>query len=1234
MIHPSAEASNMVSPANIDVNYYIGKPSISLPLYVLKDGDIEIPISLNYISGGVKGDDIASNVGLGWNLNVGGSVTRSIRGLPDDLGKRGFFSSDNSFGYHEYVKYISNVLGVAYFPAPGVPSPGGEKGDRYDRNRGFYNQYKQNYIDIEPDFYHFSFMGYSGKFVYGEDNAGHPVLYFQSESDIELINPSASSPVSEFRDINGYEYYFNKNNQIPQTPQNIANVENQEYVLKDYSTSSSPELFTYWTTKYLAKIVSPTKQEAIFSYAQVMNRNTSGSFGGFIVTENDQISYIGASVPIIGTHNCKDYPAAKGYVSAPWRFLKVISQIQTKNYLVVFERKDKEFRKDTPTNNRIDAIKVYYTGNGTNQLIKHLRFNYEYLYGYGNGGKDSSPGFMCLTSIEDISVKNQDETIDLFSFDYWDPYQSIVKSRGGCDFWGYITWNPTDNAFPLNNSGNIGIYDYIDKINAFDRYPRGYDAKDKENPPSGEEFYSRTGMLKKITYPTKAYTEFVWEPHRYSYIGNVKNPESGGGDPVHGKFATDQLIWKNMDNSISKLSTDLYNVSEVTVSAYGYYNPTMYDPEIVDDQAWFDYSGSILGGPANQFFSNCNTPFEYCEKQVMEDMPVVYFVKQGTDVSGITNIFADRRVEAYVIITNDLIKNGETVKKHFGKGNFTAYLKPGKIRSKANPWFYDFLKRGYMEPTVNITYFSITKDRGKNPYERTCGGQRISIITDFDGEKGTTKEFHYGEGVLMEAPRMQEKYYVTGYCSLQEFDPGYGGMSTLVHTTEFYRIFDVAQQSSSTQGSHICYPGVEVREDTYPKTWEYNKITNYYYTSLLDDGGRNLDEDDSLIECGSGYPIRGLFDSPGIIKYGNITSKDHFRGLLKKKVVYDCSVGKSTITEYEYKIAEKPFDVNNDYIPSGLYTLAWDFKSEVNEVPVPPLTLNKEINFLKDLSTRTSSYRLPISDLGAEPVGTGTNYFIGSYRLIPYKKYLLSETITEIRGGGKGAQKKQITYKYRSGKYNNGDPQYVNVMGATLPESVIVKDIDGNLTENSRTEYSYSTYFRSKIDKHTTWKYDKIQGKDVLTSCFLYGYNDKGLLINEKQAAINPLQFPTTESGLTFRTLREYEYLNGTNCLSLMKENGAFSIFYLWKNNLLRGEVLNYKGEITNETVCSQIRSSQNDLHVKCINYDSIFPDKISSIEEANGNITYYEYDDFGRLVYILDKSGNILKHYQYNYKR
>src|SRR5438309_2161042 len=69
---PAPTAASLGKFADIPVGLYTGTPQINIPIWEVKEGNIKLPISLNYHAGGIKVDEIASWVGIGFALNAGG----------------------------------------------------------------------------------------------------------------------------------------------------------------------------------------------------------------------------------------------------------------------------------------------------------------------------------------------------------------------------------------------------------------------------------------------------------------------------------------------------------------------------------------------------------------------------------------------------------------------------------------------------------------------------------------------------------------------------------------------------------------------------------------------------------------------------------------------------------------------------------------------------------------------------------------------------------------------------------------------------------------------------------------------------------------------------------------------------------------------------------------------------------------------------------------------------------
>lgn len=82
------------------VNKTTGKFDFTIPFYTYKDKFIELPIGINYSTSGVKMYEYLSTIGVDWSLVAGGSITRHVKGMPDDLGTNegsSIYQSANAF---------------------------------------------------------------------------------------------------------------------------------------------------------------------------------------------------------------------------------------------------------------------------------------------------------------------------------------------------------------------------------------------------------------------------------------------------------------------------------------------------------------------------------------------------------------------------------------------------------------------------------------------------------------------------------------------------------------------------------------------------------------------------------------------------------------------------------------------------------------------------------------------------------------------------------------------------------------------------------------------------------------------------------------------------------------------------------------------------------------------------------------------------------------------------------
>ena len=86
LIPPSPTVAALMKFQETNVNNYTGTPDVSIPLYssATLSKDISLNIALKYNSSSSAVDERASDVGLGWSLFAGGTISRTVRNIPDE----------------------------------------------------------------------------------------------------------------------------------------------------------------------------------------------------------------------------------------------------------------------------------------------------------------------------------------------------------------------------------------------------------------------------------------------------------------------------------------------------------------------------------------------------------------------------------------------------------------------------------------------------------------------------------------------------------------------------------------------------------------------------------------------------------------------------------------------------------------------------------------------------------------------------------------------------------------------------------------------------------------------------------------------------------------------------------------------------------------------------------------------------------------------------------------------
>jgi hypothetical protein len=137
LIPASPEVSSILTDVSFSSSLHTGAAQTKFTFHTLKLGSFQMSISGDYFTNGVRVDEIPSRIGLGWNLNAGGYVSRVVRDEPD--GSSQYLAPPSDLNQKNQTLF--NYLNLA-------------------TNQGY---------DTEWDEYSYVFNGFSGKF-YVDDN--------------------------------------------------------------------------------------------------------------------------------------------------------------------------------------------------------------------------------------------------------------------------------------------------------------------------------------------------------------------------------------------------------------------------------------------------------------------------------------------------------------------------------------------------------------------------------------------------------------------------------------------------------------------------------------------------------------------------------------------------------------------------------------------------------------------------------------------------------------------------------------------------------------------------------------------------------------------------------------------------------------------------------------------------------------------------------------------------------
>jgi YD repeat-containing protein len=496
---PSPEVAALAKYTDIPMDYSSGVPPISIPIYTLKSGMIELPVSLNYNASGIKVEEAATWVGLGWNLSTGPTLTRIVKGLPDESlngvmsppvipGTNGI---SYSFDYH--FSLLSNDPIRSYIETV---------------------MYPNSQIDIGADVYSFNVLGFSGKFFW--DPAENDFV-ISPKQNVKIVYSGSSILITL---PNGIKCYFGSNqNEILNSnlSKNYSSVNNSW--ASTFEVSQQQPQTTSWI---ITKIEDPNGHEINFVYTYLIGATEVGRSGETLVMQQGQNNLFTAGIFI-------------------QEFKKpIIEEIIAENGTVLFEL-DENIREDLilkDSNNlssvgkSLKRIKI----NNDNEEIKTFEFSYSYFVSTDNMPTvfyNAMPAYvdninsafkkrLKLNSIQELNI-SKGLSLPPFVFEY-NTIALPNRLSTSQDFWGYFN-GASNGAFLLPRLADYSINpvtlepsdDLFKKVASFEYF--NADRRISEE-------HAQACILTKIINPLGGSTEFYYESNeipvtyftQYSFI--------------------------------------------------------------------------------------------------------------------------------------------------------------------------------------------------------------------------------------------------------------------------------------------------------------------------------------------------------------------------------------------------------------------------------------------------------------------------------------------------------------------------------------------------------------------------------------------------------------------------------------------------------------------------------------------------------------------------------------------
>lgn len=478
VIPPSPNAQTFLKYGDFPVSNFTGIPDISIPIYQIQLQDFVSPISLEYNASGIKVDEDASRTGLGWTINTGGLISRTING-GDDLGDYRRYPYLNSQLWNYRMSEGQIKYPVIHGCSWNFTGPSGSLLEMIFGSKKH---------DLAPDIFNYSFNGYSGSFSLTHDG----LIYKQSSDNLIItskIGPEKDGLNWEITTPDGTTYIFNQR---------------EYHQAQNISQTQSKQISTW----YLSEIRTINGNRISFQY------NVQKAYSFSLSGISQQYGSKGSNVPALET--------SQPYLNASLYDIVTLTNITFPNGNISFNYSYD--RKDQPYEPRLQSLIVKNSQN--NEIIKQVNFNYDYFQANASGnevitigrikeiiGNWSNHPFYKAISDDWNKFRLKLTGVDFLGGDKKEIYQFKYNEKSlptklstSRDHWGYYNGKLNSHLIPSQQFKNP-----LRSIESIEGGLSYYPA-DREVDTN----YSQAFILNEITYPTGGKTNFDFESNRYN----------------------------------------------------------------------------------------------------------------------------------------------------------------------------------------------------------------------------------------------------------------------------------------------------------------------------------------------------------------------------------------------------------------------------------------------------------------------------------------------------------------------------------------------------------------------------------------------------------------------------------------------------------------------------------------------------------------------------------------------